>query len=279
MYTNVKEIHRPATMDEAIRLLARTDVPTAPLYISPRPLEGLLHAEAAVDLSGLGLDTVRVTEAGVTLGAAASLEAILKSPIGGTPAGALICEACLTTAHSGIRAVASAGGAIVCGGASDLLLALLALDAICVLRGPGAREIPLAELSIRPGELLVEVRVPAPRGALGAALERVARTPRDRSIVAAAAALEFAGDVCTRARLALSGLASMSLRWAAAEKELEGQRVWDERIAAAAATVDADARPAGDHLGSAEYRRTMGMVLARRALAAAWGRAVNPRRA
>jgi len=275
MHTGVKEVHRPGTLDEAVRLLARPDVRTAPLYISPRPLEGLLHAEAAVDLSGLGLDAVRVTDTGLTLGAAATLEVLLASPMGGTPAGALICEACRTTAHSGIRAVASVGGAVTAGEPSDLLLALLALDAVCVLRAPAPRQAPLADLSIGAGELLVEVRIPAARGPLGAALERVARTPRDRSIVAAAAALELDGSVCARARLAVSGVGAKAMRWASAEKVLEGRPPTAERIAAAAATVETEARPEGDHLGSAEYRRAMGAVVARRALAAAWDRATS----
>jgi CO/xanthine dehydrogenase FAD-binding subunit len=278
METGIREVHRPATLEEALRLLARTDMPAVPLYVAPQPPEGIIRAAAVVDVSHLGLDGVRATEAGISLGAAASLEAILRSAKGGTAAWALIGEACRTTAPSGIRAVASVGGAVLAGDASDLLLALLALDAACVVRGAQIREAPLAGFSPARGELLVEVRVPLPRRAMGAALERVARTPRDRSIVAAAAAIETDGETCVRARLALSGVAEEAMRPVPAERLLEGQRLTPERIAQAAAAVGAAARHPGDHLGSAEYRRAAGAAVARRAIAAAWERAVREAR-
>ncbi len=278
METGIGEVHRPASLEEALELLARTDVPAVPLYVAPRPAEGLVRAAAVVDISHLGLDGWHVDDAGITLGAAASLEKVLEAPIGGTPAGALIHEACRTTAHAGLRAVASVGGALLAGEASDFLLALVALDAVCTLRGPGRREAPPAGLARRPGELLVEVRVPFPRRPLGAALERVARTPRDRSIVAAAAAIEMDGETCAQARLALSGAGTEAMRLPAAEALLEGQRLTPQRIAEAAAPVEAAARHPGDHLGSAEYRRAVAGALARRALAAAWDRAARAAR-
>ncbi len=274
MYSGVGEVHRPESLEEALRLLSRVDVPTVPLFVAPRPPE-TPHpaAAAAVDLSLLGLAVVRLTTGGMALGAAATLEELLKGSISGTPPGTLICEACRTTAHSVLRAVASVGGIVLSGEDSDILLALLVLDAVCVLRGSASREASLAGFSPRFGELLVEVRIPPSRGVLGAALERVARTPRDRSIVAAAAAIEIDSGICTRARLAISGVAPKATRWAAAERLLEGQRVTTEGIAQVAATVEAEARPEGDHLGSAEYRRAVGAVLTRRALTAAWQRA------
>jgi xanthine dehydrogenase small subunit len=259
-------------------LLARPDVPTLPLYVSPRPAEGVVAAVEAVDVSHLGLDGVRVSESSITLGAAATLEGILRSEVGRAPGGDLLCAACRTTAHAGLRAVASVGGVVLFDPTCDLYLALLALDAEGVLRGATTRDVPLAEFAPEAGELLVEVRIPRPQGALGAALERAARTPRDRSIVAAAAAIEVDGAACARARLALSGLAPQAVRWPAAERALEGRPVTAERIAEAAAAVEARARPEGDHLGSAEYRRAVGAVLARRALAAAWQRAGGPAR-
>jgi len=272
--SGIMEVHRPESLEEAVRLLSRPDVPTVPLFVSPRPTEmPPPGASAAVDPSRLGLDVVRLTGRGLGLGSAATLEAILKSPIGRTPAGALIQEACRTTAHSVLRAVASVGGVVGCGEPSDLLLALLALDAMCIAQGTVPREVPLAGFSSDFGELLLEVRIPLPRGDSGVALERVARTPRDRSIVAVAAMLELDGAVCIRARLALSGVAPRATRWRTAEALMEGKSLISEGIARAAATVEMEAHPQSDHLGCTEYRRTVGVVLARRAVTAAWERA------
>ena len=275
MFTNVVEVHRPESLEEAVRLLSRPDAPTVPLFLPPRPAETPPAASAAVDLSRLGLDVVHLTGRGLRLGSTATLEAILKSPIGRTPAGALIQEACRTTAHSVLRAVASVGGVVGCGEPSDLLLALLALDAMCIAHGSVLREVPLVGFSSDFGELLLEVKIPLPRGNSGAALERVARTPRDRSIVAAAALLELDGAVCIRARLALSGVAPRATRWRTTEALLEGNPLTAERIARAAAMVEAETHPQSDHLGDAEYRRAMGAVLARRVLIGAWERATR----
>jgi carbon-monoxide dehydrogenase medium subunit len=196
--------------------------------------------------------------------------------MGGTAAGALICEACRTTAHSGIRAVASVGGAVLSGEPSDLLLALRVLDTVCVLRGTGIREVPLIELPPRHDELLLEVRIPPAPPGFGATLERVARTPRDRSIVAAAATLQVERGSCIRARLALLGVAPKVIGWRSGEMELEGKPLTAEGIARAAATVEAEAMSFSDHLAGEEYRRAAATVLVRRALMAAWRRAQRP---
>ncbi len=277
MDTGITEVHRPQSLEEAVQLLSRPDVPTTPLFVGPRPPEApRCGSTAAVDLSLLGLDAVGVTDHGVTLGATATLEALLKSSIAATPAGALICEACRTTAHSALRAVASVGGAVLAGEPSDFLLALRALEAICVLRGAGIREVPLLELPPRHGELLLEVRIPPTLPGFGAALERVARTPRDRSIVAAAAALRVEEGLCARVRLALAGVAPQVIGWRSGEMILEGKPLTADGIARAAATVEAEAMPFADHLAGAEYRRWVGTVLVRRALSTAWQRAQRP---
>jgi carbon-monoxide dehydrogenase medium subunit len=108
----------------------------------------------------------------------------------------------------------------------------------------------------------------------GAALERVARAPRDLPIVAAAARLEVAGGVCRAARLALAGAGPRPQRWPAAEDLLQGQPLSEGLLAQAAQTAEA-ANPVGDFRGSAEYRRAVAVPLARRALAAAWRQAAG----
>jgi CO/xanthine dehydrogenase FAD-binding subunit len=88
-------------------------------------------------------------------------------------------------------------------------------------------------------------------------LARVARTPTDQPIVAAAAVVD--GD---QRRLVVGGVAErpVLLRLAAADE-----------LAPALEAALADALLLSDWLGSAEYRREMALVLGRRALAAAAG--------
>jgi CO/xanthine dehydrogenase FAD-binding subunit len=133
------------------------------------------------------------------------------------------------------------------------------------LQGAGRRrEVALAEYYATGGmlamdELLVEIRVPAqPAGARGA-LARVARTPRDQAIVAAAA-LRGEGVL----RVALAGATPRPVRM----REVEGMGAMkagatEELAAMVAAATEAR----GDFRASAEYRRAMAGVMVKRALA------------
>ena len=83
----------------------------------------------------------------------------------------------------------------------------------------------------------------------------------------AAAALVEGGAV----RLAVAGGGSAPVRMGAVERSLAGQRLTTDRLESVAALVEAAVSPQADFRGSAEYRRSMAGVLARRALAEAAG--------
>jgi len=95
---------------------------------------------------------------------------------------------------------------------------------------------------------------------------RVARTPSDEPIVSVVAVVEEAAGVVTRARLALTGVWPRPVALAGAAARLVGNRLGMDRIHEVAAAVAAEVAPKGDFLGSAEYRRAMSGVVARRAL-------------
>jgi carbon-monoxide dehydrogenase medium subunit len=95
---------------------------------------------------------------------------------------------------------------------------------------------------------------------------RVARTPSDEPIVSAVAAVEGVPSAITRARLALTGVWARPVAMADAASLLVGGRLTAGRIRDVAAKVEAEVAPKGDFLGSAEYRRAMAGVMARRAL-------------
>ncbi|MCH8686388.1 FAD binding domain-containing protein [Pedomonas mirosovicensis] len=121
---------------------------------------------------------------------------------------------------------------------SDLAVALVALGATMRVLGPeGERSFPVEDLyrlpgatphlehNLRPGELIVEVRVP------GGAYARQARylKVRDRAsyefaVVSAAAALDLAGGVVREARIAVGGVGTRPWRLRAVEAALAGKR-------------------------------------------------------
>jgi len=144
---------------------------------------------------------------------------------------------------------------------SDLAVALVALDASMRVRGPqGERSFPVEELfrlpentphlehTLRPGELIVEVRVP------GAAYARSARylKVRDRSsyefaLVSAAAALEVEGGTIRAARIACGGVGTRPWRMRACEQALIGKAPTPDVFRQAAQLSVDGARPLSDN--------------------------------
>jgi CO/xanthine dehydrogenase FAD-binding subunit len=278
MSTRLKEFYRPADQFEALALLQRSDVHTLSFIPGPRP-EPLdrINAEAVVDLSQLNLSYIKVADTGLALGALTPLQNLVESAPLQALAGGIVPEAARLTAHFGLRHWATLEGTLAAfDHLPEVALALLALGAHAVLRhGDGAlRSVPLWDLvsqPMPPATLLVEVRCGLKPGAkLGGALERVARTPLDTAIVAAAAVMELAEGRCVSARLALAPSGVVPERLMAPVRRLEGQVPTQESLQAVAAEVAAAVNPPGDFRGSAGYRRAAAKVLAYRALAAAW---------
>lgn len=271
------EYLRPTTLEEALALLRRPDVRTVPLaggvWLVPRlrrdvdvpdPLAS--PVDAVVDLADLGLDGIDLQgEPGngwLALGATTTLAQIADSAICREIAGGILAQAAQREAPVNQRNVATvAGVALGAPSQSELLLALLALAGHAVVDAGQPRLIPLHDLVANPGllagGLVTTVRLPWPAATVGGGLARVARTPGDAPIVAAAAVADAAGG-----RLAVGGVAAepLLLRLAAG----------DDLEAALNAALEG-AEVLSDWQGSSEYRRAMALVLSRRALDEAAG--------
>jgi xanthine dehydrogenase YagS FAD-binding subunit len=139
---------------------------------------------------------------------------------------------------------------------SDLAVALVALDATLRVRGPeGERSFPVEDLfrlpgdtphlehSLRPQELIVELRVPG--GALGGGryLKVRDRASYEFALVSAAAALTVEGGTIREARLAAGGVGTRPWRLRACEEALVGRAPERAVFAAAAEHAVQDARP------------------------------------
>lgn len=105
---------------------------------------------------------------------------------------------------------------------------------------------------------------------------RVARTPSDEPIVLAIAVLESAANAVTRARLALTGAWARPAGLSATAGRLVGRGLSAAAIGEVAAATGEEVAPKGDFLGSADYRRAMAGVLARRALEQCLARCAAP---
>ncbi|MEE2892951.1 MAG: xanthine dehydrogenase family protein subunit M [Pseudomonadota bacterium] len=151
-----------------------------------------------------------------------------------------------------------------------------------VASASGRREVPVEDFVVgvqrnclQPGEMLVALTFPHPGGRSGDAYLRfIPRTEMDIAVASAGVrlAVDEAG-VITSARVAIGAVAPTALLVAAAGNALVGTTGDDAALAALADACSAAANPISDKRGTAEYRRRVVGVLARRATLQALARA------
>jgi CO/xanthine dehydrogenase FAD-binding subunit len=243
--------HRPQKLEEALTLISRPGV---------RPLGGgtmlnQIRGEdfEVVDLQALGLDQIKMSGEKLEIGATASLEQLLRgSPLPTELATALRLETPLNLRNMGTVA----GTLVSCDGRSPFATAMLALDAklsfvglqdgkpTTMVRSLGDFLALKNQLSV--GILITRIEIPL---AIFFRFEYIARTPADRPIICAALARWPAG----RTRLALGGWGDSPIL------AMDGNEPGGVEAAARNAY-----ETAGDEWASAEYRREMAAVLAKR---------------
>lgn len=185
-----------------------------------------------------------------------------------------------------IQGRASVGGNLCnASPAADTVPALIAVGAVCVISGPsGERRVPVETFntapgrnSLAPGELLAGLEIPRPAARTADAYLRfIPRTEMDIAVVGAGVSVTLdAAGVCTHARLALGAVAPTAIAVPEAAAALVGSRGDDAALARAAAAASAAARPISDKRGTEGYRRKVSGVLAKRAAAIAFARALS----
>ncbi len=240
--------HRPTTLDDALSLLQRQNMRLAPLAGGTRLVPALetrqrRDIDGVVDLAQLGLDHIHAGGDGLHLGAMVRLADLMAHPVAGALAGGILRRAASFEGPVNLRNMATVGGCVAAAEPdSELYAALLALDARVTLRdADGERTISLADFQGPGRGLILTVHLPQVDD-FRSGHARVARTPKDRPIVAAVA---VANDQVER--VALCGVAPRPI--------LAGEPL----------------EPPDDCNGSAAYRRAMAQVMAGRALAEARG--------
>jgi aerobic carbon-monoxide dehydrogenase medium subunit len=195
----------------------------------------------------------------------------------------LLQEHCPLVSHTAgligdpqVRHRGTIGGSLAHGDpAADLPTVCVALDADLVVHGPdGERTVPAAEFfrgvfetALGPQDVLTEVRVPK-LGEAGWSYVKFTRRAQDWATVGVAAVVRASNGGVESAAIALTNMAAAPVRARTAEGALKTPR----DVQAAAEAVAAESDPPSDTSGSAEYRRHLATVLARRALAEAIGR-------
>jgi carbon-monoxide dehydrogenase medium subunit len=280
------EYHRPASIDEACRLLATLD--NAKVLAGGQSLMAMLnlrylYPDHLVDINKVsGLDGIRVTENRLSIGALVRQRRMEIDP--DVVRVAPICaEALAMVGHRQTRNRGTLGGSLChLDPAAELPLVALVYDAtVCTAKFGGAgRSIPIGTFiagfmqpAIDPDELVVGIDFPVwPAGHGYAFIER-ARRHGDFAIASAAClmAINSAGHIA-RVAIGVGGVGSVPIRLSDAEQMLLGTSGGADTFARAASHCEA-LEALDDFHGHAAYRRSVGMALVRRALMTAHERA------
>ena len=278
------QYHNVGSLEEAFGLLqthgdnARVMAGGTALVIMMK--QRLMQPEHVVSLRRIpGLANIqesRQAPGGVEIGPLCTQRAIEVSPLMRERL-PLVSYAYSCIATPRIRHMATVGGGLVHGDPSqDPPPSLIALGASVVMTSSGGqRELLLEEFyldyyetDVRPGEVLTSLVIPpAPPGSGAAYLKFLPRTADDYATVSAAAVVTKGEDnLCKDLRLVLGSVGVTPVRAVESENMLRGQPLSNENIRAAAAAVKDVIDPLEDYRGSAEYKREMAEVFARRAI-------------
>jgi len=269
---------RPDTVAEALDALASSDG-AAPLAGGQSLVNVLKHRVASVELL---VDISRIQE----------LRQITRRSDGGLEIGACVTydeldhSEEIRSSHPLLADVAShiedqqirdrgtiGGNCCLSDPTNNLPPLLVALDATMVIQSAsGEREVPAAEFfhgyfatAVGEGELLRSITVPSLGADAGAGYSTVAVGADSKAIARAAAVVRGNGTI-QEARVVLACVSPAPMRHGGMEEALRGAEASVDAVKAAAERIGDDLEPLGDAHGSAEYRRAMARVVARRAV-------------
>jgi carbon-monoxide dehydrogenase medium subunit len=271
------ELSAPSALEDALAVLHAE--PDSVLLAGGQTLTPLLNMrvvrpERIVDLSGVAsLRGIARSGDELVIGAM-TRQAELESPV--------VRDACPMIAHftrhigqPHTRSMGTVGGSIALGSSlSQLCVALLATDGrVKAERVAGARWIEAARLftgylstALEPGEILTEVRFPTLRPTERWGFSEVKFRGCDFPIVVAIVVIELDGAICTKASIALGGVAHTPVRFPRIEAELVGRAVDEAAIRRTADAVEREIEPSGDVRASATYRKRVAAVQVAEAL-------------
>jgi CO/xanthine dehydrogenase FAD-binding subunit len=225
-----------------------------------------------IDLSRLGIDDVRREGDDVLIGAMATITQVLESAIVEDVARGFLPSVLRQVASPLQRNVATIGGAAVRAHPwSDVVTALLVLDAQLEVFDGGRRRIDLADARGRndePFPLVLALRLPGERRGARAAFEKFSLTGFDVATLNCACAVRVERGICRDVRVAIGGAPSVAHRLPRAEQALSGKSLTEVNMAATAREAAGEIDARDDRRASAAYRRRLADVGVRRCLAA-----------
>jgi carbon-monoxide dehydrogenase medium subunit len=282
MFPSRFDYHRPGSLDEALALLAEHGEDAKPLAggMSLIPLMKLRFAAPGhlIDLNDLTeLTGISEADESLRVGAMTRHHALETSDAVAARYPAMAAAAPMVSDPLVRNRGTLAGSLAHADPAGDWGAVMLALRAEVAARSAtGERMIPIDEFlvgtfttSLRPDELITEVRVPTPPPRSGGTYLKLERKVGDFATVAAAVHVTMDDGHVGTAGVALTAVGPKNVRAAEAEAFLAGAEPTEEAFAEAGRLAAEVAEPIDDVRGSAAYKRHVVSVFVRRGLAQA----------
>jgi carbon-monoxide dehydrogenase medium subunit len=277
----------PKTLDEAVALLAQhpddAKILAGGHSLIPAMKLRLAQPQALIDIGGIkDLSYVREEGGQIRIGATTTHYQI-ESSARLREICPLLPEAASTIGDVQVRNKGTIGGSLAhADPAGDWPAVILALQAeIVAASSSGERTIKaddffvdLMTTALKPGEILREIRIPAPAGRFGQAYKKMPQPASGFAVIGVAVSLmRDSKGACESAGIGITGAGSKAYRPAAVEKAVTGSALDQSSIGAAAAHATDGVDVNGDLFASAEYRRHLASVYTARAIAEAAARA------
>lgn len=272
--------HRPASLDEALALLANVADEDGRILAGGQTLIPMMALRVAypghlVDINGIAeLNRADVRDGQFAIGALAR-HARFHEPVAPGPLGRLMAVVSQHIAHYPIRMRGTFCGSLAnADPASEWCLVSATLGATMAIRSQsGSREIPVGEYFagamatvLEPEEMLVEVRLPLLDDDERFGFYEFNRRAGDFAMGMSLVTLKLENGVISDARVGVGGAEENPRRLAQAEAQLVGKTPSDSVFRAAADAAAGAVTPLEDAHTTAEYRRDLVAVVVRRAL-------------
>jgi carbon-monoxide dehydrogenase medium subunit len=274
------EYAAPTTLQETFQLIADGErkILAGGMSLIPMMKLRLASPEHVVDLGRVpGLNHITESGGAISIGATATHYDIETSAVirARCP---LLVEAASNIGDVQVRNRGTIGGSIAhADPAADYPASLLALEAqVRLASAKGERIVAATEFfldafttALEPGEIVVEITVPAEESSEGYRYEKVPHPASGFAIVGVAARIKKSGAKISMARIGVTGMGAHAFRALETERLLESGADIDKAVAAVGQGIEANA----DLYASAEYRKHLARVRAKRAITVALTRA------
>lgn len=267
--------YRPETVKKTLKLLGSQTEVCTPLYFPPRAKHlSQWQGDALIDLSNLGLDTIKEKSKEIAVGSMVSFETLVKSEIIRNQWDGVLSDAAHLSATGAMRNLSTVGGILLNPNfPAEVILVFLALDAMVVLLDENGKEVRIpieafldnGKPTLERGMLIKEVILPI-RKNIHCALERVSRSKSDGSIVSVVVKGELTQKTAHNVRIAVFGANPTPKRYHSAESYLSDKPFTYKLAETIEEIIQDETEAVGDYRGSAEYREAMAGVLTKRAL-------------